>query len=100
MPGKPTWLPEMLDVKRPWQVLLMALYSVFHNDFDIGTPSFGGKLIYWDEHILEGPYPEGFWHLITRDEGTHGRVPDYRRAERLPWCAPTILNSTDPGIYV
>lgn len=43
-------------------------------------------------------YEEAFRHLITRDDAEHGRIPDFRRAERLPWCAPVLTHSGDPSV--
>lgn len=100
MPSKPEWLSEMLNVRQPWDILLTTFYHIFYNDFVLQTPFFDGKLISWDERILDGIYPEGFWHLITRDDINHGRIPDYRRSERLPRCAPTILHNQDQATTV
>jgi hypothetical protein len=46
-------------------------------------------------------YEEGFWHLITRDDRVVGeRLLDPRRAERLPWCGPTISHPNDVSVRV
>ena len=100
MDGAPEWLPEMLNVKQPWPKLLQLLYHVFCDDFIMNAPSFEGMRVNYNDRILEQPYPEGFWHLITIDEAGHGRVPDYRRAERLPWCAPVISHCEERCILV
>ena len=43
------------------------------------------------------PYEEGFWHLVTKwDYRLSQRLLDPRRAERLPWCKPTVENCSDP----
>jgi hypothetical protein len=45
------------------------------------------------------PYEEGFWHLITKlDHQSGDRLLDPRRAERLPWCKPTIEHSAEPAV--
>ncbi len=34
---------------------------------------------------------EGFWHVVSKKDRYSGeRLPDYRRAERLPWARPAI----------
>ena len=99
---KPDWLPEILNLKGDWYSILAKLYSVFEADFKVKTCAFAGCTVDWDRRILPGErYEEGFWHLITKtDEKTSERLVDYRRAERLPWCAPTIGNSADAAVKV
>lgn len=58
--------------------------------------------VWWNQRKLEGErYEEGFWHLITKtDQQSNERLLDPRRAERLPWCKPTLTNSSDPQVKV
>lgn len=98
----PAWLPPMISVEGDWRDIVIRLYQAFERDFKKGQPSFEGRPVWWNRRILSGEtYEEGFWHLITRDDRTTGeRLPDFRRAERLPWCTPTIRNDQDPGVKV
>lgn len=101
----PIWLPHTVSVNGEWNNVLAFLYGIFEEDFINSSPLFEGRTILWDDRILDGQYEEGFWHLITKDEYTNGRATgirlfDPRRAERLPWCAPTITNSIDPAVKV
>jgi hypothetical protein len=59
-----------------------------------------GLPIWWDRAVRPGEqYEEGFLHLVTRkDQRTGDRIFDPRRAERLPWCGPTITNCQDPCV--
>lgn len=44
-------------------------------------------------------YEESFWHMVTRSETKCGnRFPDFRRAERLRWCLPVIINFQEPQV--
>ncbi len=86
----------------PWEDVLARLYDVFDADFKQGRPSFEGRPVWWDRRILPGgSYEEGFWHLVTEeDKETGERLPDFRRAERLTWCAPTIRHADDEAVTV
>jgi hypothetical protein len=80
---------------------LAALYSVFEADFKRRQLDFRGTRILYDGRILEAPYEEGFWHLITRtDQGSTERVFDPRRAECLPWFVPILSNCDDAAVKV
>lgn len=96
------WLPSMVSVNGVWEEVVVRLYQVFETDFKHGKPTFEKCPIWWDRRVLPGDsYEEGFWHLITKtDFATKERIPDFRRAERLPWCAPTIRNSADIAVKV
>lgn len=95
----PEWLPPMVSVDGVWEKVLNNLYSIFENDFKKKQPLLDGKRVWWDRRILEGDKEEVFWHLITRTDKQHGdRLLDSRRAERLPWCAPTINNAQDVSV--
>ena len=71
-------------------------------DIRQGDLSLEGRPVWWDRRILPGGrYEEGFWHLITREpKPGEERLFDPRRAERLPWCAPTVRNVGDAEVRV
>jgi hypothetical protein len=96
------WLPPMLALSGTWDKIVSDLYGIFEKDFKQGKPKFQHYMVWWDQRVLSGQrFEEGFWHLITRDDKDTGeRIPDFRRAERLPWCAPVIINSDDSSINV
>jgi hypothetical protein len=96
------WLPPMLTLSGTWEEIVSSLYVIFEKDFKQAKPKFQHYVIWWDQRVLAGQYyEEGFWHLISRDdESTGERLPDFRRAERLPWCAPTIVHSDDSAVIV
>ena len=81
-------------------VVLSGLYEIFRNDFINGNPYFGNSPVFWDKRVLPGEkYEEGFWHLISRDDPKiQERTFDPRRAERLPWCRPVIINHDDRSV--
>lgn len=94
---KPHWLPKIFQMDGDWEKKIIDLYAIFVHDFEDGHARFEKLAVWWDRRVLDGKYPEGFWHIISR--GTHpNRIPDFRRAERLPWCGPSILHSSDPII--
>ena len=98
----PPWLPSMVSVDGVWEEVVACLYQIFETDFKHGKPTFEEYPVWWDWRILPGDsYEEGFWHLITRtDFAMQERIPDFQRAKRLPWCAPTIRNSADTTVSV
>lgn len=97
----PLWLPHKIPVDGEWERVCAMLYQIFERDFIDSSPLFERRKIIWDDRVLDGLYAEGFWHLITKQDKESGeRFLDPRRAERLPWCAPTINNSRDPVVKV
>ena len=46
------------------------------------------------DEIIANYFPQ----ITKEDIKTGVRFPDFRRAERLPWCAPIIRNSRDPVV--
>ena len=98
---RPDWLPNIVNVNGVWEQVLVMLFRIFSADFVNAQRSFEGREIRWDDRKLDGMYDEGFWHLITRTDQSSGqRLPDFRRAERLPWCGPTVSNSTENVVKV
>lgn len=97
---RPSWLPETIPVGGEWHAVLKRLYAVFEADFKRQNRRYEGLKIVWDDRVLPGEsYEEGFWHLITRYDRDQGeRLVDTRRAERLPWCAPTIDHADDSAV--
>ena len=97
----PAWLPHIVKVDGLWEEVLSRLYCIFTMDFIEVQRTFEGREVDCDERKLDEKYEEGFWHLISRTDPSSGeRFPDFRRAERLPWCGPTITNSTDKAVKV
>lgn len=101
-PQPPSWLPPMIACDGRWEDVIKKLYDIFDRDFRRGSPSVRGHRLFWDKRKIDGgAYEEGFWHLITRTEDRSGeRNPDFRRAERLPWCRPVIDHESDIAILV
>lgn len=93
----PSWLPPMMRLDGDWErQILVNLYRVFTNDFKVNVCYFNHLRVIYDTHKKESNLEEGFWHLITRDDKTlGGRITDFPRAERLPWCKPTIEHATN-----
>ena len=94
---KPAWLPELVSVDGEWDEILPKLYRIFSNDFIKIKTMLEQRPVWWDRRVLDdGGMPEGFWHLISKlEEKTGKRLFDPRRAERIPWCSPTINHCND-----
>jgi len=94
------WLPPILTLSGTWEEIVSSLYAIFEKDFKQAKPKFQHYVVWWDQRILFSQcYEEGFWHLISRDDKSIGeRLPDFRRAERLPWCAPTVVHSDEGAV--
>jgi len=97
---RPDWLPELVSVNGDWSSILARLYAIFTADFKDQTCTFQGSAVEWDQRITSGDnYEAGFWHLTTKTDRRSGdRLFDPRRAERLPWCSPTIRNSSHAAV--
>jgi hypothetical protein len=94
----PTWLNDLCETNGVWDDVVLALYAIFRHDFPDNPPTFRGNPVWWDRRVLDR-FEETFWHLITKkDEVIGERLFDPRRAERLPWCAPTIRNCNEPEV--
>ena len=100
MNDKPQWLPDIICVDGDFRQVLSRLYNIFHQDFITNTPKLGDMDVWHDRRVRPGEtYEEAFWHLIERDYKKDAiRSFDPRRAERLPWCAPTLNNSEKPQV--
>lgn len=100
MKDLPGWLPQMVCVDGVFKQVINTLYNIFHRDFVEGHPVLGDMDVWHDRTVKPGEtYEESFWHLVERDHNDTGRRSfDPRRAERLPWCAPSLINSTQPEV--
>ena len=97
----PCWLPEMLNVNGEPDKVFAMLYGIFDADLRCGDRRFQTMPVWFDRRVIDPPYEEGFWHLITRKNyGTGDRLLEFRRAERLPWCGPIITNCGDACVKV
>jgi hypothetical protein len=96
----PDWLPPRLDLNGDWNDILDDIYAIFTRDFKARPLFLGCEPVWHDRRILPGEtFEECFWHLVTRkDKASGDRLPDFRRAERLPWCAPILRNVEDPAV--
>jgi len=96
---KPVWLPNTINLDGEWEKTLAKLFTIFEQDFIKTECKFEERLVQWDNRKLDRTYDEGFWHIIsTTDQETLDRIPDFDRAKRLPWCAPTICHSNDAQV--
>jgi hypothetical protein len=95
----PLWLPHTVSVDGQWEKVLKMLYRIFEDDFIDTIPCLKGCEVLIDDRVIDEEYEESFWHLITRRDHQSGeRLLDPRRAEHLPWCAPTINHCSDPAV--
>ena len=97
MTTSPSWLPDLFSMNGIWDERLAELYNIFKRDFELGKPYLDEFEVWWNRTVVDGNYPEAFWHITTKGIPSE-RLPDFRRAELLPWCCPSILNFDDPII--
>jgi len=99
----PDFLSPILDLQGTWEEILERLYAVFSRDFKKGAVHHRGMRIIYDNRVLPDgrDKEEGFWHVVSRKDRDSGeRLPDYRRAERLPWARPTMASPERSEIKV
>jgi hypothetical protein len=97
----PSWLPGLINTDGIWDVVLLRLYSIFQKDFISDGCAYDGLPITWDHRKVDSPYEEGFWHLISKDDPmTYERLFDPRRAQKISWCKPCIVNWADVNIKI
>ena len=110
MSSTPEWLPTIIEFTGDWEVFIQNIYDVFKKDFKDSRPAFDSVPVLFNKWIDPNDkygYEEGFWHITSKDEWDFDprtkkkikkRVPDFRRAERVPWCRPVIENNSDSAI--
>lgn len=98
--SQPDWLPELAIVDGSREEVIANLYRMFTADFRQTGCSLREVPVRWDDRVLPGEmYPEGFWHLISREDDRTGvRRFDPPRAARLPWCKAVIENAEDSAV--
>lgn len=76
-----------------------ALYAIFHRDFVASRPRYDGHEVWFFPEKDRGKELI-FWHLVEREDPPRSgnRLPDFRRAERLPWARGMLDHPTDPVI--
>lgn len=95
----PAWLPPMF-VMSPWSDEVMErLYAVFRSDFVANPVTYQGCRVWFFPEMERGKELI-FWHLVEREDPPRSgnRLPDFRRAERLPWARPLLQNHTDQAV--
>lgn len=95
----PVWLPSMF-VMSPWSDEVMEhLYAIFRADFVANPVTYQGFQVWFFPEMERGKELI-FWHLVEREDPPRSgnRLPDFRRAERLPWARPLLLNHTDQAV--
>ncbi len=95
------WLPRKLDYNNDfggnWDEFISHIYNLFCKDFlKKPYPRFDNRKVECDRRISDGTKKEdGFWHLVDCDE-EEDRLPDLRRAEKLPWARGIIDYADSP----
>lgn len=93
----PCWLPPLFNIN-PWSHdTYELLYQIFHTDFIANKTQYSGTLVIVSKQKDEEKELT-FWHITTREDETCGRLPDYRRCERLPWLKPMLESYNHPDI--
>jgi hypothetical protein len=80
----PQWLPELVSANGDPHEVFAMLYAIFDADFRSAARQFRTMPVWWDRRVVDLPYEEGFWHLITRK--------DYCTGERLISGAPSVCH--------
>jgi hypothetical protein len=74
------------------------LYGIFRRDFVDNPARYRGHGVWFFPEKDRGK-ENIFWHLVEReDKAAGGRLPDFRRSERLPWARPMLDNLGQPEV--
>ncbi len=87
-------------VMSPWSDEVMErLYTIFRADFVTNPVTYQGSRVWFFPEMERGKELI-FWHLVEREDPPRSgnRLPDFRRAERLPWARPLLLNHADQAV--
>lgn len=93
----PSFLLPLLDLDGVWEEILEYLYDFFKRDFLEQHLYYENLRVDFDRR-MENNKEIAFWHLITKKDKRLGRIPDYKRAKRLPWNRPIIENHNNSEI--
>jgi hypothetical protein len=88
----PSFIPSKLNLSGDWNKDVPVLYNVFKHDFIGKNILFKNLKLIYDKRLTHDNKEECFWHLVTADHQSSTYIPDYKRAERLPWAKPIIDN--------
>jgi hypothetical protein len=99
MHKQPEWLPPKLELN-PWtNERFDELYDIFKRDFIDSKAYYDGRKVWFFPEMEDGKLVI-FWHLTSREDVERGgRLPDFRRCERLPWARPMIDHFDDSAIF-
>lgn len=90
-------LPPFVSVDGEWMETCTRLYRYFEAVFKTSPPrQVRGRSLVFDKRIIEPPFEEGFWHIITSGKG-EDRLFDPDRARKISWLDP-MLNGAASGL--
>ncbi|MBI5806139.1 hypothetical protein HZA73_08845 [candidate division TA06 bacterium] len=101
-----SFLPPLLPMAGEWSTIVDELYKIFVTDFKWNSTFHNNLRVDYNRTINEDGQgkEEGFWHVVSKDQLSEGgikeRLPDYRRAERLPWAKVIMTSGTRPEITI
>ena len=93
------WLPDLVtlaDCDGKWEAYLNTIYEYFCDDFVRSKPAYKAKRFALKRHPLYDGKEATFWHLISEGPVEAGRLPDFRRCERIRWPRP-MIEAIDSG---
>lgn len=95
------YLPELFPTENfIYDRLIEELYQIYFENIMNYDLKFKDYPVRTNENIIEGIYCEGFWHIVTKciSFSDKTRLVDYRRAERIVWINPLIIQFDFPEI--
>ncbi|MDY0151265.1 MAG: hypothetical protein RBS43_03210 [Candidatus Cloacimonas sp.] len=93
------------NYKGDWVAYNEAIYSFFYEDFIDEYPKYRMQDVGIKVWTIEDGKAGTFWHITSeepkhtpRGYQRHGRIPDFKRSERVRWIREIIENPTDPNV--
>lgn len=83
--------PALISMDGDYYAKINLIHAVYRHDFTQNDLYFNGKMICRNSIPGDNGWDQLFWHLISRDDSTEGRLIDYSRCARIAWSRYILM---------